>query len=313
MVDVLGYRDPTVFKNRCVNVRVRKENGVYRAQVIGELMDFSAMMKLRNTPISMDQVERDLSSEAGFEAANLGLSVNLTMHHQGHDYLVLVKQDRTDDIGDTVAKMVSGYIDASLLLTPRDAADDEISDEVLPVTGDGKVFRFIRDGERLPTPFGEHFTDHSRVLSLTKRARYEPVGLVDRLLLQNAAIADEPGVYFQVPTHSAQLVFSYHIETNDVDFEAERVSMFHTEEVFAGGQLEVRLMPDAMYLVRLEDRDLTDEVYNMSAGRLIQVDPANIALQEIFAPKHEGLIEPASISLMEYLRDSPVARLARVG
>ena len=199
--------------------------------------------------------------------------------------------------------MVSGYVNSRVLETPRDAIDDEISEEILPVTREGKLIRFSRGGIELPKPFGEHYDDHSGLISLNKPARFETPGLVGPVAIHDSLISDSPDLYFQIPSNSVQLVFSYHLDLNGMDFEELGVSMLHSEDKLVGDRLEINQYSDVLYLFKLENGDLTDQVFIMNDGKLFSVNPRRVLLSQAFAEKPDGIAEIQSITLLDYLKE----------
>ena len=78
---------------------------------LGLPLNFAQMLERRRP------VEAADSQRFALELANLGVSVRLTMAWQGRDHWLLVRQQRPDP-GDTVVKLISGYVPAHELNLP---------------------------------------------------------------------------------------------------------------------------------------------------------------------------------------------------
>lgn len=72
-------------------------------QALGLPLNFQQML-VRRRRMEVADPQRFVA-----ELANLGVSVRLTLNWQGRDYWVLVRQRRLDR-GDTVLKLISGYV-----------------------------------------------------------------------------------------------------------------------------------------------------------------------------------------------------------
>ena len=84
-------------------------------------------------------------------AGQPGVSVRLTLNWQGRDYWVLVRQRRLDR-GDTVLKLISGYVPAHELNLPLLTAIQEVAEECLVETAGGWLGGRFGD-TWLPTPY----------------------------------------------------------------------------------------------------------------------------------------------------------------
>jgi|SRR3989344_56454 len=308
MTKILAHKNPGLFRSRRVAIR-RNAQGVYEAQIVRPEMDFNTLAGYRKQgPTDPQRLQLALNGE-GYLFANLGVSTVLTLKYDGNTYAVAVRRDR-EDLGDSVAMLVSGYTDLKHLPNPQKAIFEEIAEEVLPLTSDGRVVRFATAaGQLLPEPFSDQYQNHRIKAVLTVPADYSAPGLVSPITIDGVPLAGHPKLYFQLPTDSAQLVFSYHLnfEGVDLDFKGvdlSQVSMHHSEDKFnvEEKKLEVRLHEDGLYLIRLSGGELTDDVFTMSRGQLSAVHPKLINLSEAFAPKEEGMVPRQNIPLEEYLR-----------
>ncbi len=301
MTKILAYKNPGLFRSKRVVIR-KNDQGVYGAQMVEPEMDFNTMTGYRKKgPTDPEKLQLALNGE-GYIFANLGVSTVLTMEHEGEKYAVAVRRDR-EDLGDSVAMLVSGYTDLKHLPNPQSAIFEEIAEEVLPVTSGGSVIRFeTKDNVQLPEPFSNQYPNHEIKAVLTMPAGYSAPGLVGPITMEGVELLGNPEIYFQLPTDSAQLVFNYNINFNGIDL--KQVSMHHSEDKFnvEEKKLEVRLHEDGLYLIQLSDGELTDQVFTMSNGKLLSVNPKSINLSEAFAPKEAGMVHRQNIPLEEYLR-----------
>ncbi|HIJ10813.1 TPA: hypothetical protein HA278_02025 [Candidatus Woesearchaeota archaeon] len=295
---IIGYKDPAEFRSK--QVAIYRDREVYNLAPDAGEMDFGAMSALRS-PADLQAVQQGIRT-GGFTFANVGVSAALTLDHDGSDYAVLVRQDRPD-FGDSVAKLVSGYTPASTMLAPHFAVWNELAEEVVPHDG-WTVIRFRRNGVPLPTPFDDLYDGHAQSINIDiTKINFVP-DLCGPVGMVGSDLIDNPSLYFHLPTNSAQLVYGYHLDLRDVDLARERISLWHSEEKFNSekGMLDVHLHEEGLYLVRLENGDLTDNVFTMTRGVLEQVDPRTITLSEAFAPKEDGIVSVNNISLDDYLR-----------
>ena len=152
MTKILAHKNPGLFRSRRVAIR-RNAQGVYEAQIVRPEMDFNTLAGYRKQgPTDPQRLQLALNGE-GYLFANLGVSTVLTLKYDGNTYAVAVRRDR-EDLGDSVAMLVSGYTDLKHLPNPQKAIFEEIAEEVLPLTSDGRVVRFATAaGQLLPEPF----------------------------------------------------------------------------------------------------------------------------------------------------------------
>jgi len=297
---ILDTEDPKEFRSK--RVRIARTNDSLDARILEPQMGFPEMMQYRK-PADAQAIRDGLNN--GYDFANLGVSAVLTITLNGEDYLLAVKQDRLD-IGDSVAKLVSGYVDAKDLKNPAKAIEKEISEEVLFSTSEMDLMRFQRNHSRwLPKPFADKFDDCPFFVDIRQAAKYDAPGLVKKpVTIDGKLVEDSPGLYFQAPTNSAQLVYVYHLEPADIELEKLGVSLFHSEDKLnkEKGVLEKILQPDGILLFKLKDRDLTGDVYTYEKGKLVPYNAKNLVLSEAFAPKTNGIAEAKNITLADYLK-----------
>ncbi|HBO9995262.1 TPA: metal ABC transporter ATPase, partial [Pseudomonas aeruginosa] len=109
MPRMLARKDPSAFKTLPLLVEASPDGLVYQA--LGLPLNFQQML-VRRRRMEVADPQRFVA-----ELANLGVSVRLTLNWQGRDYWVLVRQRRLDR-GDTVLKLISGYVPAHELNLP---------------------------------------------------------------------------------------------------------------------------------------------------------------------------------------------------
>lgn len=292
---VLNEGKPSI-ENRRV-VIARDEMG-YNIKPIDPVMSFKQMAELRKRGVSEETIDESLNS-AGHVFANLGVSSVLTMNYAGQVYLLTVRQDRPD-FGDSVAKLVSGYVDTTELPNPFTAMLREISEEVLPIEECGRLARFYHQGFELENPFPEYFKRSPLSLNLLESGFYQSKGLGDHVFISGRRLSGDPAIYFHAPTNSAQLVFNYNLVSSGL-LEEHGISMQHNEDKMVDGKLKTLLHPEGIYLIALRDGELTDQVATMKDGILRPVDPRKVVLSEVFVPKKKGIVTANNISLIDYL------------
>ena len=109
MPRTLIRKNPSNFKTLPLFVEASPDGLSY--QSLGQPLNFRQMLE-RRRPLEVADSQR-----FAVELANLGVSVRLTLCLQGRDYWVLVRQRRPDR-GDTVLKLISGYVPAHELNLP---------------------------------------------------------------------------------------------------------------------------------------------------------------------------------------------------
>lgn len=301
-LQVLVTENPRKFKNK--RVKITKQGDKLDVRILEPEMNFSELMKYRTQHSGNFQKIYEGIRGEGYDFANLGISGVFTITIDGSDYVLAAKQKRLD-IGDTAAKLISGYIDSKELTNPAKAMKRELSEEVLPVTAEGEVIRFREKGKYLLRPFSEQFRDYSRFISVKQPSKYELSDLEkSTILIEGERLEGNPRLYFQVTSNSAQLIFSYHLDQKKIDFRGLRVSIQHAEDKLnqEQGILETMIYPTGILLLKLRNNNLTDLIYNYSNGEFVPVNPRRINLSEAFAQKNEGIVEARNITLMDYLK-----------
>lgn len=292
MPRTLARKDPTAFKTLPLLVEASAESLVY--QPLGLPLNFSQVLE-RRRPITVADAQRFT-----VELANLGVSVRLTLNWQGRDYWVLVRQ-RREDRGDTVLKLISGYVPSHELNLPLLTAIQEVAEECLVETADGWLGGRFGD-TWLPTPYqgALHYREasHFALTPLSGAARAVQAGAL-RLL-------ERPQAYVHLPTASLQLVYDMRME---LPRDVRDVSLFHVDERLESGPLVARLdrrRPD-LYLLPLQHGEPTGELFTLRKGELAKASTRGVWLSESFAEQDGWLVHEERIRLRDWMARLPPA------
>ncbi len=356
--EVLAFENPLDFRNRQVGIKYEMAKGMVIAETVEPEMPFSDLMKLRTASYDEEQRVKDIRDglENGYLFSNLGISVLLTTSVYGRNFVVLSKRERKD-MGDSVAMLISGYVDTRNLENPLNALDEEISEEFIPHTNKGEVlpgyrgeldfgsyglpellcFRLPKVGTPLPRPYANKKEQYSierqrknpnvpfktaagkgvsytseRYFRVSKPPLYRIHDLIGfEFIINGISLGlDSPQLYFQVPSNSAQMVFSYHAEMEAPlasKLTIKDITLSHCEDRLAddgkGGKVvESAFHKDGFLLVEIEDGAMTERVFTFQDGGLIPYT-GKILLSEAFAPKEDGIVVAKNISLDDYLRN----------
>ncbi|GBL56799.1 cation transport ATPase [Pseudomonas citronellolis] len=263
-------------------------------QGLGLPLNFSQVLE-RRRPVEVADTQRFTA-----ELANLGVSVRLTLNWQGRDYWVLVRQQRADR-GDTVLKLISGYVPSHELNLPLLTAIQEVAEECLVETADGWLGGRFGD-TWLPTPYQGTLryreASHFSLTPLSGAARPVQAGAL-RLL-------ERPQAYVHLPTASLQLVYDLRME---LPKDVRDVSLFHVDERLESGPLVARLdrrRPD-LYLLPLEHGQPTDALFTLRKGELVKAATRGIWLSESFAEQDGWLVRDERIRFRDWLDSLPPA------
>ncbi|KSW25513.1 MULTISPECIES: hypothetical protein [Pseudomonas] len=292
MPRTLARKDPTAFKTLPLLVEANPDSLVY--QGLGLPLNFSQVLE-RRRPVEVADAQRFTA-----ELANLGVSVRLTLNWQGRDYWVLVRQQRADR-GDTVLKLISGYVPSHELNLPLLTAIQEVAEECLVETADGWLGGRFGD-TWLPTPYQGTLryreASHFSLTPLSGAARPVQAGAL-RLL-------ERPQAYVHLPTASLQLVYDLRME---LPKDVRDVSLFHVDERLESGPLVARLdrrRPD-LYLLPLEHGQPTDALFTLRKGELVKAATRGIWLSESFAEQDGWLVRDERIRFRDWLDSLPPA------
>ena len=292
MPRTLIRKNPSNFKTLPLHVEATPDDLTYKP--IGMPLNFSQVQQRRKA-IQLGNPERFVA-----ELANLGVSVRLTLHWQHRDYWVLVRQQRADR-GDTVLKLISGYVPSHELNLPLLTAIQEVAEECLVETADGWLGGRFGD-TWLPTPYQGTLryreASHFSLTPLSGAARPVQAGAL-RLL-------ERPQAYVHLPTASLQLVYDLRME---LPKDVRDVSLFHVDERLESGPLVARLdrrRPD-LYLLPLEHGQPTDALFTLRKGELVKAATRGIWLSESFAEQDGWLVRDERIRFRDWLDSLPPA------
>lgn len=272
---------PGDFKTLPLRVDASREG--LRYQSLGLPLNFSQMLA-RRRPVAIDDPHC-----FSVELANLGVSVRLTLHWQGRDYWILVRQQRADR-QDDVLKLISGYVPAHELGLPLFTAMQEIAEECLIEHADGWLPGRFADAW-LPTPY----RDSLRYLA-NSHFNLQALGGGDTPVRCGAlCLAGEPRAYVHQPTASLQLVYDLRLKLPD---DCQRPSLYHVDECLEEDRLVARLDRDRPDIYLLEP--LHGELHSLRNGRLQSVDTRDLWLSESFAVQEGWLIRDERVAFEQW-------------
>lgn len=287
MPQTLARKPPENFKTLALHVEANAHQLCY--QGIGQPLNFS-QMQARRKPLAIAD-----SQKFTVELANLGVSVRLTLHLNGRDYWVVVRQQR-EDRGDSVLKLISGYVPAHELNLPLLTALQEVAEECLIESETGWLGgRFAHTW--LPTPYADclHYIDE---LCFDLQAQ---VGSTHPVLSGDRPLLERPMAYVHLPTASLQLVYNLRLELPSL---ARDLSLFHADEQLEGLELITRLerqYPD-LYLIALRNERASGELYTLQQGQLQPASSDHLWLSEGFAERDGWLVRDERISWDAWLK-----------
>ena len=284
MSRLLARKAPGTFKTLPLYVEATADGLNYRG--LGLPLNFAQMLERRRP------VEAADSQRFALELANLGVSVRLTMAWQGRDHWLLVRQQRPDR-GDTVLKLISGYVPAHELNLPLLTAIQEVAEECLIENGGSWLGGRYAD-TWLPTPYPlrYHEDSHFRLSPLSGAARPVQCG--------NLMLMERPRAYVHLPTASLQLVYDLRLE---LPKDCRQPSLFHVDERLEDGELVARLerrRPD-IYLLPLNNGLPTGELCTLRRGELVAASTRGLWLSEGFAVQDGWLVRDERIRWRDWL------------
>ena len=199
--------------------------------------------------------------------ANLGVSLQLIVHHKQRRALVLVPQ------GDRL-KLISGYVPTEHLGDPLQTVWAELMEEVLPMTTNGKLYGFANGDMELKDPYALR-----RCGSLFVRPA--PFLLQHALVHTFAQTCKWPVSSYQDLQHAClQLVFPAEVTLPDA------VTLYHVEDVLdsATNRLLSEFEPhNRCVLMVLDESDrLKYEFFTINDGEWIPFDAQGFVLSEFF-------------------------------
>ncbi|WP_394561443.1 metal ABC transporter ATPase [Aquipseudomonas alcaligenes] len=286
MSRLLARKAPGNFKTLPLYVEATADALNYRS--LGLPLNFAQMLE-RRRPVQVTDGQR-----FALELANLGVSVRLTLSWQGRDYWLVVRQSRPDR-GDTVLKLISGYVPAHELNLPLLTAIQEVAEECL-IENDGTWLGGRYADTWLPTPYQDKLRyrqgDHFRLTPLSGAARPVQCG--------NLMLMERPRAYVHLPTASLQLVYDLRLE---LPKDCRQPSLFHVDERLEGDELIARLerrRPD-LYLLPLHQGKPSGELFSLQKGELVAASTRGVWLSESFAAQDGWLVRDERIRWKDWL------------
>jgi hypothetical protein len=293
METIIGNKDPSEFWTRRVKV-VSDSTGTHYISPVGDKLSFQEILKGREE-FNPDKIRTNIRSR-GHEFANLGVGGIVTIGNEP-SYLLGILLDKGEF---NWFEFVAGYVHGNHLLNPRLAYDEELSEEVLPVTNKSRILRFSRDGEVIGRPYSGYFKKEiSKALPLVEPARFNLEGLVSPVSIFGKTF--NSSLCFDPYKNTAKIVFHEHVGIDMSVIQSLGTTMHHSEDRFdsASGKLEVFLHPNAIGLIRLDSGSLVPEVYRMTDGEMEEVDPTSVLLNKMFATQC-GISGKDKVQLVEF-------------
>lgn len=287
MTRILARKDPGAFKTAPLSVEAREDRLTYRC--LGEPLGFARMIE-RRRPVTIDN-----PASFNIELTNLGVSVRLTLRWRGQDHWVVVRQQRPDR-GDTVLKLISGYVPAQELNLPLLTATQEVAEECLIETDAGWLTGRFAD-TWLPAPYQgrlHHRDDcHFKLQPLS--------GAALPVYASSLQLLERPRAYVHVPTASLQLVYDMLLE---LPHKAHLPSLFHVDEKLEDGQLIARLQRrrQDIFLIPLKQGQPAGELLTLRKGQLLPASLRGVFLSESFCRKDGWVIRDDRISWKAWLQ-----------
>lgn len=277
MSRIIARKNPVVFKTQAIHVKATPEVLCYTP--VGNPLSFSEMQALRQ-PVQIDDPDNfDLT------VANLGVSVDLTLHWQGRSFHVLVRQERPDH-GDNVLKLISGYVPAHELRIPMLTVMTEIAEELLLETERGWL-QGCYQGTWLPTPYAE-------TLPLYEKLNFELTphsGATRPVLCRELHLIERPRAYVHLPTNSLQLVYQMRIDLPD---RCRKLTALHADEYLDNhGQLiaSIDYRRPELFLAEIENGRPNGQLFSLEQGELVNRRPKHLWLSEALAPQRGWVID----------------------
>ena len=282
----LARKDAEHFKTHALQVEASCDQLNYWG--CGAPLNF-AQMQAKRQPLTLAD-ERSFS----VELANLGVSVRLTLELAGREYWLVVRQQRADR-GDTVLKLISGYVPSHQLNLPLLTALYEVSEECLVECSHGFLSGRYQDTQ-LPQPYAQTLQScadcHFALLPYRSACQ--------EVLRDSLPLLERPHAYVHLPTSSLQLIYDLRLE---LPCASGAVSLFHAEDCLESGQLVTRLnrqQPDLFLIEQCHGRP-SGALWQLREGQLQAVDAGDCYLSEAFCAQQGWLIEQERIAWDQWL------------
>lgn len=279
MSRIIARKDPGVFRTQAIEVKASSEVLCYTP--IGNPLGFTQIQELRQ-PV-------EVADPDNFEliAANLGVSVDLSLTWQERQFRVLIRQKRVDQ-GDSVLKLISGYVPAHELRVPLLPVMTELAEELLIECSHGWLQGSYLD-TWLPTPYAP-------LLPRCKRYSYKlsPKQCGTRpVLCRELHLVERPRAYLHLPTNSLQLVYAMQLELPE---NCADMTILHADERLDAGSgkliVEMDYQKPEIFLAEMRDGEATGELFSLVRGELQLRRPKHPCLSEAMAAQ-EGWVVAA--------------------
>ena len=249
---------------------------------VGEPLSFPEMSALRNRGQIQVLDSGDSRNNAGHGQlfANLGVSLQLIIHHGDRKALALVEQKHETE--GSVLKLVSGYVPESQLHNPLKAAWAELMEEVLPQTVEG-CLGFCHHNTPLDDPYQLAREGYLEIRETSFLGEARP-----GQLRCDGVVPDWPcSYYIHQPTASLQLVFPVAVTLPD------NISLIHVEDRLDKDTSEVVSFYDPHYRVILMELNgagqSTGELFTLEQGIWKPFYTTGSRLSEYFDAAGKGI------------------------
>ncbi len=165
---ILSYEDPTLFKTQ--QVIAKQDSQGINLTYTDETLSFTEMMEYR-VPVNSDEILNNMQGN-GHLFANIGVGGILTFTYQDYDYLLGCNQ-QCSETNDTAFNPMGGYVEIKHLNNLDLAQLKEISEELLPLTSNNRLIRFLKGGQIIGKPFSDYYFDFPESIELTDLPRYQ--------------------------------------------------------------------------------------------------------------------------------------------
>jgi hypothetical protein len=259
-----------VFRTQAIEVKASPEVLCYTP--VGNPLGFAQIQAMRE-PIEIDDPE-----SFDIVVANLGVSVDLSLTWKQRQFRVLIRQKRIDQ-GDSVLKLISGYVPAHELRVPLLPVMTELAEELLIECSHGWLQGSYLD-TWLPTPYAP-------ALPRCKRYSFKlsPNHCGTRpVMCRELHLIERPRAYVHLPTNSLQLVYAMQLQLPE---NCTDMTLLHADERLdeSSGELIVEMdhQKPEIFLAELREGKATGELFSLVAGELQQRRPKNPWLSETLA------------------------------
>ncbi|MBL4834273.1 MAG: metal ABC transporter ATPase [Pseudomonas sp.] len=277
MSRIIARKNPGVFRTQAIEIKASPE--VLRYMPVGNPIGFAEMQALR------EPVEVENTDNFELVAANLGVSVDLSLNWQGRQFRVLIRQKRVDH-GDSVLKLISGYVPAHELRVPLLPVMTELAEELLIEGSHGWLQGSYLD-TWLPTPYAP-------LLPRCKRYSYKltPRQCGTRpVLCRELHLVERPRAYLHLPTNSLQLVYAMQLELPE---NCADMTLLHADERLDANNGELIVEMDyqkpEIFLAEIQDGKATGELFSLVSGELQLRSPQNRFFSEALAEQHGWVV-----------------------